>query len=196
VRFLANLVSLACAVLLLCSLGWTFATVRCRDHYRRMKHTMGDMLTVATAVDLYELDNNHYPHVSSITALRQYVEPTYIRELPTQDQWQANFVWSADTQAYTLVSLGADCRPGESMRGPTRTIDDDLIFSRGAFRTYPGGGNQGGNPPTCYLHSVMSPYWKVRQRSILYPSVLSAISLLLLAAGLVLRRPGAPADSP
>ena len=106
----------------------------------KQKRTMGDIRTVATAVESYAVDNNQYPSVTSITALQPYLEATYIRKLPTQDAWKTNFTWTTDTQAYSIVSCGKDKSCDSSWtEGPTQMFNCDLVFSTGTFVVFPEG---------------------------------------------------------
>ena len=105
----------------------------------KQKRTMSDLRTVATAAESYAVDNNQYTDVTTITALSAYLEPTYIRKLPTQDAWKTNFYWTTSTQAYTIVSYGKN-KGGETyVGGATQKFDNDLYYSTGTFVQYPEG---------------------------------------------------------
>ena len=110
----------------------------------KQKRTMGDMRTVATAVESYAVDNNSYPSISTITGLSIYLEPTYIRRLPTQDAWKTNFGWLTDSQSYSIISYGKNKRQDGSPPplGATQKFDNDLWFSTGTFVCYPEGSQQ------------------------------------------------------
>ena len=75
----------------------------------RQKRTMGDLRTIATAIESYHIDETHYPQVESIWDLAELVEPTYIKKVPTLDGWGEPFdYWLLAPEVYYLRSGGAD----------------------------------------------------------------------------------------
>ncbi|MEM9552518.1 MAG: type II secretion system major pseudopilin GspG [Pseudomonadota bacterium] len=81
-----------------------------------------DMRTVASALQLYRLDNGTYP--STVQGLRALAERPvspplpqswplggYLSEIPL-DPWGTPYVYRADGGDFELVSLGADAVPG------------------------------------------------------------------------------------
>src|SRR5256886_12418859 len=53
----------------------------------KQKRTMTDLRTIATTIETYTSDKNTYPSMSSIEELKPLLVPTYIRMLPTRDEW-------------------------------------------------------------------------------------------------------------
>lgn len=96
-----------------------------RPDQARVTVTRTDLRSIASAIELYRLDNRSYP--SSNQGLRALVvkpiEPPappnwnpggYLSETPT-DAWGNDYVYrqpGRDGGAYDLISLGADGKPG------------------------------------------------------------------------------------
>jgi len=112
------------------------------------EQTMRDLRTVATAIESYATDENHYPKVSSYGDLKAILSPTYIRDLPEKDGWGTPYRYSVSTdgQHYRLVSAGADHQFeggsdtiaifDEKTRPPvirSASLDSDIIYQDGAF---------------------------------------------------------------
>ncbi|HQT94685.1 MAG TPA: type II secretion system protein GspG [Thermoanaerobaculaceae bacterium] len=113
----------------------------------RQKRTMADMRSIATAVESYEVDFNFYPKVATsavfLTDLAPYLQPTYIKRLPTVDGWNDALNWLGDANngtSYTLWSQGKG-KTGKIGDGPGQTTDfgKAIIFSTGQFVTWPEG---------------------------------------------------------
>src|SRR6266496_4024960 len=51
----------------------------------KQKRTMADMRSIGTAVESYAVDNNVYPPATDANALRNAVQPIYIKSMPTAD---------------------------------------------------------------------------------------------------------------
>lgn len=110
----------------------------------RQKRTMADIRSIATAVEAYTVDNNFYPKVTTtLTDLRYYLEPTYIRRVPPNDGWNNPVGWIGDTQgnAYTLWSGGRDKNTIFTWQsgGPTTNFNDDIVYAVGSFVQWPEG---------------------------------------------------------
>ncbi len=112
------------------------------------ERTMRDLRTVATAIEAYATDENHYPKVSSYGDLKAILSPTYIRDLPEKDGWGTPYRYSVsiDGQHYRLVSAGADhqfeggsdtiATFDEKTRPPvirSASLDSDIIYQDGGF---------------------------------------------------------------
>jgi len=111
----------------------------------RQKRTMADMRSIATAVESYEVDFNFYPKVASgvLKGITTFIQPTYIKRLPTNDGWNQPMQWMGDTTvgtAYTIWSQGKGLA-GKIGDGPGQTTDfgKAIIFSTGQFVTWPEG---------------------------------------------------------
>jgi hypothetical protein len=77
-----------------------------------------------------------------VSAVRSQLEPDYVRELPTNDQWgQPYLVWS-DGTTYRIVSGGTDASverdwTGELESGEFIDSDSDIVFGDGQFLRWP-----------------------------------------------------------
>lgn len=74
------------------------------------QRTMSDLRSVATAIEAYATDENHYPKVSSYGELKSILSPIYIRDVPEKDAWGTPYRYSVSTDGshYRLVSAGSD----------------------------------------------------------------------------------------
>ena len=91
------------------------------DQARRMA-VVNDLRSIGTTLDLYRLDNAHYPSTDQgLEALatkptglpepRNYNPGAYARKVPT-DPWQNPFVYINAGESFELYSLGADGKEG------------------------------------------------------------------------------------
>src|SRR5438094_10018421 len=58
----------------------------------KQKRTMGDIRTIATAIEAYGVDNSQYvsqTSVGGVDALSSFLETTYIRKVPINDGWNS-----------------------------------------------------------------------------------------------------------
>jgi Type II secretion system (T2SS), protein G len=99
-----------------------------------------DMRTLATAIEAYATDENHYPKTMDISALRSLLEPKYIHKVPTIDFWYVplHYEASSDLRSYMFVSAGADLRfrPATWKQAQKQMADpaEDAVYSDGEFR--------------------------------------------------------------
>ncbi len=111
----------------------------------RQRRTMADLRSIGTALEAYSVDFNFYPRggITSISALKSYLEPTYIKKLPERDGWNREFVVNIPTSGdeYTLTSYAKDGASGpvNATGGPTTDFDADIIFANGQFFQWPEG---------------------------------------------------------
>ncbi|MCU0291320.1 MAG: hypothetical protein MUF10_04935, partial [Thermoanaerobaculaceae bacterium] len=112
--------------------------------------TMGDIRSIATAVEAYSVDNNFYPKLGdgpARTVLNHYLEPTYIKVIPASDGWRMNMHWMGDTSGdtYTIWSGAKNHTDGDNtityapLLGARTEFRDDIIYSVGSFVQYPEG---------------------------------------------------------
>jgi type II secretory pathway pseudopilin PulG len=101
-------VALAAAVLP----GWVVArNVLGAVERGRQKRTMGDMRTIATAVESFSIDEGSYPVGAGVAAdLAALLEPTYCRKLPVEDGWGNPITYAGDGKGYVVASRGTDGR--------------------------------------------------------------------------------------
>jgi type II secretion system protein G len=115
----------------------------------KQKRTTADMRSLATAVEAYATDNNHYPNATDVEGLRPLLTPTYMRNIPSRDGWTREYRYAAwarerELDSYAIGSAGKDGiwqhdKVDEYAQGPTRSFDCDLIFANGSFVQYPEG---------------------------------------------------------
>jgi len=121
----------------------------------KQKRSMGDMRTLALAVESYSTDVNRYPSAAgfvlpsglslptaTLEALALQLTPTYIRTVPMTDGWNSWFTYATSSSQtdYAIRSNGAD---GSSESAPpfgaTHLFEADIILVDGAFVQYPEG---------------------------------------------------------
>jgi type II secretory pathway pseudopilin PulG len=112
----------------------------------RQKRTMADMRSVASAVESYASQENHYPDASELSSA---LVPKYIKVLPSQDGWTTPLryeCWPAgQCTMYGIASAGADKTfEHDSIQEyatdtKTVTFDNDIVFANGRFAQYPEG---------------------------------------------------------
>jgi len=72
--------------------------------------TLIAMRSLQTAIEAYAIVNHSYPVAASMTALRDLVQPTFIKTTPLVDAWGTEFRYllTPDGKAYRIVSAGSD----------------------------------------------------------------------------------------
>jgi type II secretion system protein G len=116
----------------------------------RQKRTMGDIRTLATAVEAYTVDFGFYPKETAGNVsekLATYLVPTFLRKLPQRDGWNNNIVWEGATTgaAYTFWSAAKDGPPSGTSPtlvnngGPKTDFAADIVYSAGTFVQWPEG---------------------------------------------------------
>ena len=114
------------------------------------KRTIADMRTLTTALEAYATDNNQYPDVGSVSALKPYLSPTFVRDVPAKDGWGHDFryeCWSrlAKCDSYAVASAGKDgVFEHESLQDylpdmKTTGFASDIVYSNGNFVQFPDG---------------------------------------------------------
>ncbi|TDI47090.1 MAG: prepilin-type N-terminal cleavage/methylation domain-containing protein [Acidobacteria bacterium] len=105
----------------------------------KQKRTMADMRSIATAIELYSIDNASYPAASSPATLSASIEPAYIKNLPPEDGWGRGYTIDCTAVQYTIWSGGSDGGPINYFGGPASSIKDSIVFSDGVFVQWPEG---------------------------------------------------------
>ena len=122
----------------------------------KQRRTMGDMRTIATAVEAYSVDLNRYPPSAGFTmptgvavasavtlsGVEGYISPTYLRKIPLLDGWGSWFAYSVTAATgtdYLIVSFGKDGVLTAATWGPTTNFNADIIYVDGQFVQYPEG---------------------------------------------------------
>ena len=116
----------------------------------KQKRTMGDMRTLATAMESYSIDNMAYVTINArdaagLARLASYLEPTYVKKLPTLDGWSHPLRIQGTASEYTVTSFGKDglpdgpASPRPAPNGGTTDFSSDIVFSTGSFVQFPDG---------------------------------------------------------
>lgn len=111
----------------------------------RQKATMGDMRTMATAIEAYAVDYGKYPRgITAIGSITPFLETTYIKKLPLRDGWGNPFymVTTDSGLDYTLASYGRGGTAETAFwdtSATTNDFDNDILYSNGSFWRYPSG---------------------------------------------------------
>ena len=119
----------------------------------RQKRTMADVRSIATAIESYQVDFNRYiggvTGVSAVTALNNYLTPTYIKRMPEMDGWSQPMCVQFDAvgTTYSVWSLGKGtataCAAFSAINsgsgGATTDFAADIVFSEGRFSQWPEG---------------------------------------------------------
>ncbi len=111
----------------------------------KQKRTMADMRSIATAVEAYGTDNNHYPESLDVLA------PKYIKVLPKHDGWEHPFEYYClhdEKGVCSGYALGSGAKDGRMERDikealaqehASTNFDCDIVYSNGQFKEYPEG---------------------------------------------------------
>jgi general secretion pathway protein G len=107
----------------------------------KQKRTMGDLRTIATAVEAYSVDQARYPiGVSTWPTLKAIINPHFVKSPPDADGWANTWDVEATTgYDYTVASFGKDGAAGPRTGGPTTRFDCDILFVNGQFFQWPQG---------------------------------------------------------
>ena len=104
------------------------------DDKARIAAAKGGLRSVASALDMYRIDNGHYPSTEQglqalVTKPSGFPEPKhwgpepYLRKLPL-DPWENEFVYALKGRSFELISLGEDgAEGGEDMHADIRYSD-------------------------------------------------------------------------
>src|SRR5690606_27930745 len=93
-----------------------------RPDQARITAAESDLRSLANALDIYRLDNHHYPSTdqglealvtrpSGFPEPRNYNPDGYIKSLPT-DPWGSPYLYERSATGFNLFSLGADGTEG------------------------------------------------------------------------------------
>ncbi len=119
----------------------------------RQRLIMGEMRTIATAIECFGVDRQTYPGPTNglvpVADIKAELVPRYRSFVPLDDAWGSHYLYWSDKKHYVLVSVAADRTPdrdyAELLRkgienslqgmctGATRDPDKDLVFIDGQF---------------------------------------------------------------
>jgi hypothetical protein len=109
----------------------------------KQKATMGDMKSIAMAIESYITDNYEAPPGNSLAELQSKLQPFYIKVLPIKDAWGNDYHYKHGTgdqkDAYFIGSGGRDGvfngwdQTGSYIVTQMNHFDNDIIFANGQF---------------------------------------------------------------
>jgi type II secretion system protein G len=125
----------------------------------KQRRTMADIRTIASAWEARAADTSAYNAAGGVSGADQvmapsmlvtFLAPTYMKHVPLTDAWATPFAFFTDqavgsstlAQKYAIVSAGHDqVVTPELIQGPFTNYDCDIVYSNGAFLSYPVGSN-------------------------------------------------------
>ncbi len=119
----------------------------------RQRLIMGEMRTIATAIECFGVDRQTYPGPTKglvpVADIKAELVPRYRSFVPLDDAWGSHYLYWSDSRHYVLISVAADRTPdrdyAELLRkgmeisrqsmctGATGDPDRDLVFIDGQF---------------------------------------------------------------
>jgi hypothetical protein len=129
------------AFLVPATLGSTITDLAKGEQRGTSRRAMDDLRVIGTALETFAVDNSRYPTTTgweSVDAIRPWLEPAYIHQLPETDPWGMPYqVWS-DGQSYRIVCTGADRAMDRDWSvsvesGSSGDAAVDLVFGDGQF---------------------------------------------------------------
>lgn len=124
----------------------------------KQKRTMADIRSISTAWEARATDMARYNAAGvvgisipvDVTVVDTMLSPTYIKQMPHYDGWSQPFHCFVDqningptANSYAIISGGRDASVSSTVYlGPFASFDCDIIFSNGAFLSYPEGVQQ------------------------------------------------------
>jgi hypothetical protein len=101
----------------------------------KIKRTLADIRSLATALEARATDENSYPSVKTLAEVEKLVSPTYIRVMPRVDAWGHELFYTGGGDHYRLVSAGPDGKFSEASRKMSAKsgFGDDIVYENGAF---------------------------------------------------------------
>lgn len=129
--------------LLLLAVTLPSSVLGCRGrNVRAVKVTTGNIFSIALPLERYARENGRLPRLERGDAdrLRVYLEPRYIRKLPTQDGWGHAVQVRTQANGYSIWSRGRDgVDDGKWTLQPTGEFDCDIVYQNRRFVQYPDG---------------------------------------------------------
>jgi tetratricopeptide (TPR) repeat protein len=98
---------------------------------------MKDLDSIGAGLARYAVENDGYPALSDIGALRELLQPVYVRSVPIEDAWGNPYTVRSGADSYELRSLGRNGTADPTVGGETVGLDADIVFSDGALIQWP-----------------------------------------------------------
>ena len=119
----------------------------------KQKRAMGEVNSLATALQSYATDTNIYPTAGSgpCTAISAAITPDYIKVVPNPDPWNNPYYYQGNTSNYAVASFGKDTTsdawgsvaltPSDSTLYDQNTscFECDIVWEGSSFLVSPGG---------------------------------------------------------
>ena len=110
-------------------------------HAASRKREMGDMRTIATALESWAVDGGSYPATDGPVAVEQLAPllSRYAHGLVFRDAWNHPLLYSGSKETFRIVSVGRDDVIGSDSFSPalepraTTSPDEDLVYDSGSF---------------------------------------------------------------
>jgi hypothetical protein len=101
----------------------------------KMRRTLADVRTLATALEALATDTNKYPTVKTLDELAKLLSPVYVLHMPRLDAWGHEYLYLGDPEHYRIVSGGPDGKITEAsrQRSVKSGFGDDIVYEDGAF---------------------------------------------------------------
>ncbi|HEY3175621.1 MAG TPA: prepilin-type N-terminal cleavage/methylation domain-containing protein [Candidatus Polarisedimenticolia bacterium] len=106
----------------------------------KQRATMADMRGIATAVQLYQIDESIFPTDATPSAtLVNLLQPHTKVVLPDRDHWLHDYGYHSDSYTwYSLESFGRDGIDGVDITSATRLqFELDIVYATGRFSNAP-----------------------------------------------------------
>ena len=137
------------------------------DHAASRKREMGDMRTIATALESWAVDGGSYPATDGPVAAEQLAPllSKYARGLVFRDAWNHPLLYSGSKETIRIVSVGRDGVIGSDSFSPTleprptTSPDEDLVYDSGSFVRWTESARDGLSPRTDFamLRDLLVP---------------------------------------
>ena len=113
-----------------------------RARREEANYTMGVLVQLGIAIDLYKLDNGHVPVASDIEELNEKLYPKYRDQVFIKDAWDNRLEYKTYGDTYYIASTGKDGKIDQSfdlIKRDTkiRKVTNDIVYSNGSFIQYP-----------------------------------------------------------
>lgn len=117
--------------------------VGCRArNVRAVKVTTNDVFFIALPLERYAHEHGGFPNLArgDASRLRAYLEPKYIRKMPTRDGWGNPIQVEVQLSGYSIWSRGRDGKDdGKWTLEPTDSFDCDIVYQNRRYVQYPEG---------------------------------------------------------